>query len=154
MEPSRIEAQVKIVNPSYLKSFRLTSRQCEWCKYTQELEVHHVQRRSHGRIDAWCNVLALCGAFARGCHAKADAGIITKYELWQRIACREKVRLETVVEEIDRINRLDKDSHRCPNHGKGKYAGYPLRHFTISHGWEADPEQGFECPECERKGKS
>ena len=149
---------MKIINETLLKIFRSPmALTCDWCGRVGPVEACHRQARGIGggsRLDIRINILSMGTAFGCSCHRKQHDGtltvilgvILTAEEVSDRmlaiIARREHLSEVQVREEINRINRLDKDATRCPNHGKGKYAGYPYL-FKIN---EYEPV----CPECER----
>ena len=137
-----------IKNDPLLLDMRTTAISCEHCgQHSLDLAVHHIQKRSQGRIDAYVNLIVLGGSFACGHHQQADDKKIDPDDLWRLVAIREKMTFEAVKAEISRINRLDKNAPRCGVcSGKGKYSGYPLSKRAV------ETDEGIEmyCPECER----
>ena len=66
------------------RNWQLVSRQalerdnwrCQKCGKRQNLDVHHVRYRSHGRVDKLENLITLCVACHEKQHTKGRSGVV------------------------------------------------------------------------------
>ncbi len=99
------------INNALLREFRAGNR-CEWCGRTvAELDPHHYwQKRGVGggsRLDIRINLIGLCRGFVCGrfvsCHDDAEAGIISREDLLDKVAAREGTTPAAIRDEIQRL---------------------------------------------------
>ncbi len=104
---------MKIIDLAIMAQFRMKSL-CEFCGcYARQIEVHHCFGRGHGggtRIDHPYNLIALCGAYDRDCHGRAQRYVIKRSSILAVISKREDVPVADLVDFIYRARRAAKGS--------------------------------------------
>ena len=146
---------MKIINHKALGEIKRRCPTCELCQRKATAHAHHWQSRGVGggsRVDASINLVAIC----EDCHSRYHSSSLgmtrkeAKKKMLKIIAKREKVSESYILDELNWLNKLDKNAPRCPKHGKGKYAGYPLEQRFIEKELLGDL-YGMFCRDCERK---
>ena len=106
---------MKVVNEELLAVFR-TKRRCEFCHAPSlgRLAPHHVHTRGAGRVDIAENLIALCPMFCGGnCHAKVHDGKLSRPQMLEAVAKREKMAPEAITMKVYEIRRAE----HCPGYG-------------------------------------
>ena len=101
---------MKVEDEGLLDEFR-QKRFCERCQTPLRYQAHphHIHSRGAGRVDIRGNLIALGGAFDCNCHGLTHDGKIGREELLLLTALREGLTVESIVDEVHRLRRLDKD---------------------------------------------
>ena len=95
---------MRIVNESILDLFRVP-QPCAWCRIRVATDPHHIFSRGAGRLDVAINLVSLCRQDHRNAH---DGHQPTREQLLQIVARREGISVETIVDRIWLLRRLDK----------------------------------------------
>lgn len=98
-----------IIDPELVYQFRKQTV-CEWCgrRVKSGLAPHHVFTRGAGQLDVSFNLIALCPPTGNNCHQLFHDGHIMREDLLAKVAAREGVLQDDIVDAVHFLRRLPK----------------------------------------------